>query len=359
MSGRRSVVGAAVGAVGAAAAAGAVTVATRQRRAVNQVKAAAAAAPGRLGRLPADRCGQVLADDGVELYYEEVGAPEAPLTVVFVHGYCLSMGEFHFQRLALAQRFADELRLVFYDQRSHGRSGRSDTAHATVDQLGRDLARVLAERVPRGPLVLVGHSMGGMTIMALADHQPGLFEAAGRVRGLVLMSTSAGKLSSLTLGLPALFARIQTPLIGLLLRVARTQAELIERGRRLGSDLAWTITRRMSFGDDDIDPAVLKYLNDMISATRVEVVADFFPALMQHDKAASLAALNTVDVEIVCGDRDLMLPLAHSQAIAEALPGSHLTVVQGAGHIVVMERPDIVDAVITDLIIRVQKATIQ
>ena len=57
--------------------------------------------------------------------------------------------------------------------------------------LGRDLDAVLRALAPDGPLVLVGHSMGGMTIMALAEQRPELF--AERVAGVALLSTSAGE----------------------------------------------------------------------------------------------------------------------------------------------------------------------
>ena len=47
--------------------------------------------------------------------------------------------------------------------------------------------------------MLVGHSMGGMTIMALAEQRPELF--AERVAGVALISTSAGEVGGA--GLPA------------------------------------------------------------------------------------------------------------------------------------------------------------
>ena len=55
---------------------------------------------------------------------------------------------------------------------------------------------------PDGPLVLVGHSMGGMTIMALAEQRPELF--ADRVRGVALIGTSAGEVGRRGLPLPLL-----------------------------------------------------------------------------------------------------------------------------------------------------------
>ena len=88
----------------------------------------------------------VVADDGLPLHVEvdEVDAegrrqpaqrrPPA-VTVVFAHGYCLNLDCWHFQRAA----YRGLVRAVYYDQRSHGRSGRSDREHATIDQLGHDL----------------------------------------------------------------------------------------------------------------------------------------------------------------------------------------------------------------------------
>lgn len=355
---RRGIAAGIVGGVAAAGAAGAVAAGAQQHRAVARLRERAQAVPAKYSELPADRSGTVTASDGVPLYFEEVGPVDAPLTVVFVHGYTLAMGSWWFQRHDLSQRFGDQVRLVFYDQRSHGRSGRSDSEHSSIDQLGRDLADVVAERVPHGPLVLVGHSMGGMTIMALADGRPALFAPGGRVRGVAFVATSSGNLSKFTLGLPAVLARLQTPLLGIGLRLARWQANNLERGRRLGKDVAWTITQRLSFDDPDVDPATIAFVNDMISATRVDVVADFLPTILGHDKGSALEAMVDLDVEIVCGDKDVMLPLAHSKAIAQALPHAHLTVVEGAGHMVALEKPEIVDDVIGGLVERaLQTAT--
>ncbi len=149
--------------------------------------------------LPVTTVSTVAVDDGVALRVEEVGEPSAPMTVVFVHGFCLHMGSWYFQRQDLPD--CTDARLVFYDQRSHGRSGRSSTGQCTIDQLDRDLAAVLRTVAPTGPVVLVGHSMGGMTIMALARQCPELF--ATRVAGVALISTAAAGLMPAVLRLGA------------------------------------------------------------------------------------------------------------------------------------------------------------
>ena len=135
-----------------------------------------------------------------------------PVTVVFVHGFCLNLDCWHFQRAA----YRGLVRTVYYDQRSHGRSGRSDRAHATIDQLGRDLHRVLEEVVPDGPVVLVGHSMGGMSIVAFAEQFPELIGT--RVVGIGLISTTAGGLDPSRMLLPMLPTRLAGPLAGSAIR---------------------------------------------------------------------------------------------------------------------------------------------
>ena len=117
--------------------------------------------------------------DGTELYVEVDEAPNAvdDLTIVFAHGFTLNQDAFHYQRTALRGL----ARLVFFDQRGHGRSSLPVESPANIDQLGLDLSAVLEATAPTGPVILVGHSMGGMTIMSLAAHHPELF--GPRVRG--------------------------------------------------------------------------------------------------------------------------------------------------------------------------------
>ena len=113
----------------------------------------------------------VTTPDGVVLHAEVEPGAATDLTVVFVHGYALNMDCWHFQR----KHLRGKVRQVFYDQRSHGRSSRSAAEHCRMPQLADDLAQVLDEVAGDGPLVLVGHSMGGMAIMRLAQTRPEWF----------------------------------------------------------------------------------------------------------------------------------------------------------------------------------------
>jgi pimeloyl-ACP methyl ester carboxylesterase len=312
-------------------------------RRVASTRRAAIAGQDAFADEPADRYGYVTADDGIALAYQEDGPADAPLTVLALHGFCLDRHDFLFQRRALLERYGERIRLITYDHRSHGASERAPAASATIDQLGADLAAVLSELAPSGPIVLIGHSMGGMTILALADRQPDLF--AARVRGVVLISTSAGRMAGVTLGLPAALARVQTPLLGRLLRGARLGGGLVERGRARLGDVAWVFVKRLAFAGP-VEPALVEYLSRLIATTPVEVIADFYPTLMDHDKLAALDVLAGTRVAVICGADDLVTPAEHSRAIAAALPDSELLIVPDAGHQALMQRPDLVDPAI-------------
>lgn len=306
--------------------------------------------------LPADRVRQVVADDGVVLHVEEVGptpSEDVP-TVVFCHGYTQQLAVWHYQRQALA---GGPARLVLWDQRSHGRSGRSPASGATIDQLGRDLWAVLEATTPRGRVVLVGHSMGGMTIMALADQRPELF--GDRVVGVALLGTSSGRLAELTFGLPAALAPVTRRALPWVTRSMRRRPGAFERGRRLGTDLAFVIARRGAFGSTDVSPSVVEFVEKMTAQTPVEVIADFYGAFTAHDKLAALGVLAAVEVLVLVGAKDVVTPEAHSRAIADALPRATLVVVEGAGHMVALERPELVTQHLRDLLRRVPAPTVR
>ena len=300
--------------------------------------------------LPAERTRTVRTEDGVALHVEEVGPAQADLTVVLVHGYVQQMAVWHYQRQAL--QAAGDVRVVLYDQRSHGRSSRGAAEHSTIDQLGRDLARVLDDLVPTGPVVLVGHSMGGMTVMALADARPELF--GDRVVGVGLVGTSAGKLAQVTFGLPAAVMPVTRRVLPVLTRGMTTRPKPFERSRRAGSDLVFLFTRRGGFGSGDVSPALVEFVATMAARTPVDVIAEFYDTFLTHDKLAALDVLRGVEVLVVAGDRDLLTPPDHSRDIAAALPDARLVVVEDAGHMVALEHPDQVNAELLGLLERVR-----
>jgi pimeloyl-ACP methyl ester carboxylesterase len=355
--------GLAVGAV----AAGAGVVIAAEKIAVGRLRLRPDPAAGEpLGQFR-DQSLAVLADDGVPLHVEISGPDDAPVTVVFCHGYTLSQDIWHYQRQALS----GTARLVFWDQRGHGRSGHGDPEHSTIAQLGADLQAVLAATMPAGGRVLlVGHSMGGMTIMALAARQPGLFgpvadpaadSQAGRagpapaaaltVAGTVLVSTAASGIDPAR-WLPGplrLVARQAAPAV--LRGVSHGRlAAVIERGRQAAGDVAFLSTRYMAFGDPGVSPAIVDFLERIIRATPVAVVAEFYLALAGHDQEAALATLGAVPCTVITGDRDRLISARSTGELAAHIPGAELILVPGAGHLIILERPEIVTDAITGLL---------
>jgi pimeloyl-ACP methyl ester carboxylesterase len=364
---RAGVAGAAIGVVAAGAAAGVAIERLTVGRGMRKKARLALDSTGPYGTLRGTP-GKAYADDGTELYYEvDEVEPEAslaprrrrlfgrkapaPVTVVFSHGYCLNQDSWHFQRAALR----GVVRTVHWDQRSHGRSGRGvaqleDRKPVTIDQLGRDLLAVIEAAVPEGPIVLVGHSMGGMTVMALADQFPELIR--DRVVAVALVGTSSGRLGEVNFGLPvAGVAAVRRVLPGVLKALGQ-QAALVERGRRATADLFTGVIKRYSFAGRDVDPAVERFAERMIEGTPIDVVAEFYPAFTDHDKTAALARFTEMPVLVLAGVKDLVTPSEHSEAIADLLPDAELVLVPDAGHLVMLEHPEVVIARLADLLVR-------
>ena len=293
----------------------------------------------------------VRADDGVALHVEvEESAEAAPVTVVFCHGLALEQGSWHYQRRDLA----DIGTLVFWDQRGHGRSGRGRPERATIDQLGADLRCVLEATAPDGPVVLVGHSMGGMTIMALADEHPGLF--GKRVIGVALVSTSPGKLADISFGVPAAAGRALRRVAPKALAALNRRPGLVAGGRRLGSDVEFVLTKRYSFATD-VPPSLVRFVTRMHDQTPLDVLAELFPAFDAHDKLEALDVLNGVETLILCGEEDVMTPADHSRDMVEQVPGAELVILPDAGHMVMLEHHALVSDHIRELVGRAVRAS--
>jgi pimeloyl-ACP methyl ester carboxylesterase len=269
---------------------------------------------------------------------------------VFCHGLALDMGTWHYQRRDLG----DLGRLVFWDQRGHGESGHGAPENMTIDQLGRDLASVIKATAPTGPLVLVGHSMGGMTIMALADQHPELFK--DRVIGVALVATSPGKLAGVGLGVPGAAGRALFKVAPRALNALNRRPEMVTRGLSLGADLQFVLTKRYAFATD-VPPSLTRFVAKMHAGTALDVIAQLMPAFTAHDKLGALGVLSGIETLILGGEKDLLTPADHSRAIAEQVPGAELVILPEAGHMIMLEHYDIVTDHLRDLVERALRSS--
>ncbi|KHL18510.1 pimeloyl-ACP methyl ester carboxylesterase [Mumia flava] len=310
-------------AIAAGTAVGAVGVATDRRRARRRARRGEDVAFGSLhasGR-------RVVSDDGVGLHVEVDDGPTDAPTIVFVHGWVLDLNCWHYQRAALR----GEARMVFYDQRVHGLSDDSPADDCTLEQLGRDLRAVIEAAAPEGPLILVGHSMGGMSVMSFAAQFGDVM--AERVVGVVLMGTSAGNL----VGRATPLGRI-SPLLPALLPVL---------GRRRRFD-TFALTRRWAVGPD-AEAVYADMTDEMLAAARPRAYIDFASSFLDLDLYASLAAMPHKRTVVIGGTADKLTPMRHSERLAEQIDDADLVVLEGSGHMMMLERHADVTERLTEL----------
>jgi pimeloyl-ACP methyl ester carboxylesterase len=280
----------------------------------------------------------VTTEDGVVLHVEHHGAVHATASVVLAHGYELDRRLWARQVDALLGA-RPELRVVTYDHRGHGRSGAAARETASISQLGRDL-RAVVDSLPPGPVVLAGHSMGGMTILALAEQHPELVGA--RVVGAALLGSSANGSAELP-GLPPRARKIALRVVPWFNALASVRAA---RGldKPPSPGMRWLL-----FGTAPHRSDVLrtKLVLDECSAATCEA---FYFAFQDHDRLAALQHLLGVPVLIAVGDRDRLAPPALSHAMAAELPHAQLVVYPGCGHMLQLERADDVSRRLLELV---------
>jgi pimeloyl-ACP methyl ester carboxylesterase len=287
-------------------------------------------------------------DDGVFLHVETDGAADAPVTVVFAHGFAARLQEYERQRAVLR----DRARLVLFDQRGHGRSGWRGPSSATMERLGRDLGEIIDRFAGAGPVVVVGHSMGGMAVMALAEQRPELF--GGKVVAVALLSTSAGQL--VQSHLPPLATRLllRTGIARACLWAAWLVAPLVDRLEPFTTSAGRAWLRKHLFGR--VAPAELvSEMQDMWAYTSRSIGTSFYPGMVFHDGFRGLRALESVPALVLAGCADTAIPADHSVRLAKELgPAARLVLVPGAGHMVNMTHGRLVNRALLDLMARAE-----
>ncbi|CAM3094757.1 alpha/beta hydrolase [Mycobacterium intermedium] len=284
-------------------------------------------------RLDSDRAKVVTTPDGVELAVREAGPEDAPLTIVFAHGFCLHMGAFHFQRTRLSEHYGSRVRMVFYDQRGHGQSGQGEPESYTLTQLGQDLETVLQATAPRGLVVLVGHSMGGMTVLSHARQFPERY--GKRIVGAALLSSAAEGVTRSPLG-----EFLKNPALNAVRFTAKSAPKLMDRGRNVSRSLIGPILRAASYSDLKVSRSLDAFSQRMMTGTPIATLVGFLRALETHDETGGLWTLLKVPTLVVCGDHDLLTPDEYSRLMAASLPQSELIIVEGASHLALLDKPD-------------------
>jgi pimeloyl-ACP methyl ester carboxylesterase len=305
----------------------------------------------RVGSGPSDGHVTVRAFDGARLEAWADGDPSAPVTVVLVHGWTLTAQGWqpHVARLTRRRQGRPVPRVVTFDLRGHGRSQRG-TAPVTVGTLAADLAEVLSVCAPVGPVVLVGHSLGGMAVLALADEWPELFAAnGGPIAGTVLVSTSAG-------GGSVIASALQRAVLEGLIAHPRA-AELVRR--LVTGPCAHPRTLplwRWAMGSGPDAELARRSAADFRDVPLRDIV-EFYRAVDCHDCRGRLDALAGLPTSVLVGADDHFMTPALASALIEQIPGARLRVVPGYGHDLPYDRPDVVVDAVEEVLARLPAAS--
>jgi pimeloyl-ACP methyl ester carboxylesterase len=281
--------------------------------------------------------------DGHHLDVTTYGPDDAPLTVFLAHCWTLNQHDWHYQVRDLQREYGHRIRIVTWDHRGHGESDPVPRAECTIENLARDWSDLIDQLAPTGPLVLAGHSIGGMTLMALADSLPELFD---RVVGVVFVATSSGRLDTVTLGLPEAGPLLRAQIPRMLALRSRT---LSRRARRRAPVIERLVMRRFLFGRPLRLADVALSVEGLISCSG-DTVVGFYEDCMKHDRVRALKTLDDIPTHVLVGTRDVLTPPSHGRRIADHVSGAVLTVAPDAGHMLPLERDQLVSGVLSRLI---------
>ena len=286
---------------------------------------------------------RVEAFDGTMLSGDLLGDEEAPV-LVFAHGFGLSQHVWHYQRRDLA----DDFRLVLYDQRGHAGSEPAADGNYSVEALGRDLDAIIEAAVPPGrEVVLIGHSMGGMSLLSYVNQFP---EAVGeRVAGAIFVDTSgsdvvSGALVSTGLAAAKTFRNAVTTRA---FRALGRTARVADRAYSASSDLSYLITRDVGL-NHQASPAQVAFVEQLILDCPTQVMAALGPMFTSLD-LRDAARLLKVPTLVIVGGKDRLTPPAQARKLADLLPDSRLIEIPDVGHTSFLEAHEVVNQHIRNL----------
>ena len=290
------------------------------------------------GARPEVETSTITAADGTRLAVCSSGPVDAP-RIVLVHGLSLTQEIWTAQRRALDATY----RVITFDLRGHGDSEDAAAGDYHASAIGSDVTAVLeAERGHR--CVLVGHSMGGMAVLAGLGDRPEL--VADQVAGVVLVNTAA---SAVVSGLGGLGGGSVAAGIAFLRERARSSpigraiyGGLDAEGNPRGNDFTTVVTRMLGVGPNGRDDAV-ETVRRLILGSRPHVAGELWRTAGTLDQLHIARALS-VPTLVIGGGRDRLLPLHHSRRLAETVPEVELLELPDVGHVAMLERPDEVSA---------------
>jgi pimeloyl-ACP methyl ester carboxylesterase len=283
----------------------------------------------------------VTSADGTRLAVEIHGAERAP-TVLLSLGWTCSAAFWS----PVIRRLRIDMRVVVYDQRGHGLSDRPRSAGMTALALADDMAAVMEAAVGGRRAVVVGHSMGAMTLVALAGRHPDVLSR--NVAAALLASTGVDELSGRLDLVPmpgGLVPGHVQRTVQFLTRGGLADARLL---RSLPAAAARTAVRHITLSPSATAEQVA-FCTDIIRSCPPATHHGFAKLLHGIDLSAEVTRL-TVPTTVLVGSVDRLTPSWHAHRLAELLPFS-LGVVElpDIGHMTPVQAPDQITSVVHTL----------
>jgi pimeloyl-ACP methyl ester carboxylesterase len=267
---------------------------------------------------------------GASLYVESHGPADAP-TIIFTHGWGLDSTIWSYAKRALGQRF----RLILWDLPGLGKSSPARDGAISLTDFAADLRTVIGLAKGRR-VVLVGHSIGGMTIQTLARDDPEMF---GReVAGVVLVNTTYTNPLK-TMVLSPLAQALRWPLLEPLMRLTIWLQPLawLSAWQSYLSGTAH-LANRLGFGRH-VTRSQLEHTTLLATRNPPGALAKGNLAMFRWDGTAALPKIS-VPTLVLSGDLDIVTKLEASRFIASAIPSARLKVIQGVNHMGFLEQAD-------------------
>lgn len=273
---------------------------------------------------------RIRTDDGVTLVVHDTGASAATeRTIIFLHGLCLDHTTWKSQISCLQAEYGATVRLISYDHRGHGASGKAPPWTYTVSRLGDDLRNILTALRVTSPLTVVGHSMGAMAALSFLSRPAA--EIPLYPSGLVLAATAAGKLSQRGIG-RLLSTRAIT---GLAYAVGHTP-QIVLRG--VAKPVCVTLTQAGNL----VHASNIASIPSAAFTTIAHGTAiGYLDSLRSYDRYAGLPNIKARTV-VVSGGADLITPPQHARDLAAAIPRANHLHVPAAGHMLPRQAPEVI-----------------
>lgn len=299
-----------------------------QRLAVSRRRRTDAAAGEEFGRRRGTRSHMLALRDGAKLFVEEVGPPQAERGAIFVHGSALRTDAWYYQLQGIGDH-----RLLFYDLRGHGVSQPRGEKPFTIETLAEDLLELIEDSGLK-EVVIVGHSIGGMVALELCRMHEDLMDSM--IRGLVLSNTTYR---------PAVETLAGGAAISHLERLTRrpfdglgSYHQRLDRLRRIikPSDAIFMMVSFAAFGPQ-ASAKQIDFTYDMLAETPTDVLFDLIKSYRDFDVSEVLQNI-TVPTLVVGGEHDRLTVSDASRHLAEHLPKAELVMLEGCGHMTMLER---------------------